>query len=365
MQKFPSKVAFQSHRDRSHNDGKGKHKCPYCETTFYLKNYLDQHLKDFHPETLGKFRMSNCPHCSSKFKSQTLLWIHLRQEHAAEIVNCKACERSFASDKYLHSHIKTKHPDETNALFGCPHCSKTFSSKRLLLYHEDFVHHEKSLDIEKPYGCSVIHCTKRFRDKWCSVRHSTYHVKHNESIEEKLKAKSDGKAVTKPSREKKDENELLKDEDRFQCQTCGKLINAKARGKHLQKHQEERMDHVCKLCYKKYPTEGKLRAHERKHRDYSVQCPIENCKKMVKSRVLKLHINSVHYGKRHECSQCGKSFSAPGDLMLHVRGTHQGIKMECCVCGKDFNRSSDRNRHERQVHSFERNKSEVNLPPPH
>ena len=354
LQKFPSRLEFQSHRDKLHDDGKGKHKCTHCEKTFYMKNNLTQHLKSYHPETLGKVQELGCPYCDSKLKSLKVFILHIQQNHPNEIVNCRACGGSFHGDKALLNHIKKKHPDDTNALFGCPHCFKSFPTERLQMFHEDIVHQELSLDVDKPYGCSVIHCTKRFRDKWCSARHSKFHIKYNETIEEKLKAKSDGIALVKPLKEKKIGNKLLKDEDCFQCPTCGKLINANDQ----RKHQEEHQDHICKLCDKNFPTKMKLNAHENKHRSYSVKCPFENCQKTLKSRVLKMHIKIVHHGKRYPCNQCGKSFSAPGDLTLHVRGTHLGIKAQCSVCGKDFNRSSDRNRHERQVHSFERNQPE-------
>ena len=356
--KFKNRPRFQAHRDMIHNDGKGKLACPHCESRFYLRRYLQQHIKDLHGETLGKEATRYCNLCDSKFISQAQWMMHRRQNHPDKVFDCGACGTTFTKESKLLSHLKNKHPDDPKLLLKCPHCVQTFPTERLLFYHIDSRHESLSLDVEKPFKCTLIHCTKRFRHAESAAEHSASHEKSFKSWQErqKLKPASDSTEVKAPENDTEGAAvKSLDDEDRFQCPTCGKLINVKDQRQHQEEHQER--DHICQICGKKFPASARLTNHiTRVHRSFRVKCPFENCQKMVKNIILKSHIEMVHSGIRHQCDLCDKSFSAHHDLLQHVKGTHRGMTVQCSVCGKDFNRTSDRNRHERQVHSFERTK---------
>ena len=347
LKKFQNRPKFQSHRDKVHNDGKGGLACPHCKSRFYLKQYLDEHIKELHSETspLEKMREKDCPHCGSKFKTQTLLVKHCRQNHPDEIFDCAACERSFQSETSYAAHVRRSHSDDTNFKRSCPHCIKTFPTERMLFYHVDVVHPELSLDVDKPFECTLLHCAKRFRDEKSAKQHSLFHEKLSKTVDKKLLRKNYYEKIT-------DEEESFGEEDCFQCPTCGKLIKTKNQQRHQEQHQEE----TCQTCGKKFP-KNRLGSHiEKRHKSYRIKCPFDGCQKMVQTILLKVHIKTVHQGKRHQCEQCDKSFSMRSDLQQHIKGTHEGIKSPCSVCDKDFNRASDRNRHEREVHSFDRNK---------
>ena len=130
LKKFPTIGAFQRHRDRIHNDGKGSLQCRHCESRFYLKCFLDEHMRNMHPETNDKRQEFGCLHCDSKFKSKALLMLHRRENHPDELAGCRFCGYTLINENALLAHIKENHLNDDNVYWNCPHCVKTFVTER-------------------------------------------------------------------------------------------------------------------------------------------------------------------------------------------------------------------------------------------
>ena len=48
---------------------------------------------------------------------------------------------------------------------------------------------------------------------------------------------------------------------------------------------------------------------------------------MSSAQYLKIHINSIHNGKKdHKCDSCGKSFSEAGSMRRHINLVHNPKK---------------------------------------
>ena len=41
-----------------------------------------------------------------------------------------------------------------------------------------------------------------------------------------------------------------------------------------------------------------------------------------------MHLDAIHYGKRHACGQCGKEFKYVQQLRMHIKKKHPGAADE-------------------------------------
>lgn len=80
------------------------------------------------------------------------------------------CAREFKSKYNLKRHINTRHL--FLRIFKCPICSKQLVSKQNLIEHK-FIHSG-----EKPYGCKVQGCGKRYRQLSQLSVHRKLHLTH-------------------------------------------------------------------------------------------------------------------------------------------------------------------------------------------
>ena len=51
---------------------------------------------------------------------------------------------------------------------------------------------------------------------------------------------------------------------------------------------------------------------------------------------LKVHIWSVHLGKKVQCERCDDQAGAGSALRAHIAALHKGIRYKCDICGQTF-----------------------------
>lgn len=75
--------------------------CQHCPKTFYLRRYLDKHLK-MH----SGVRDYRCDACGHAFKSQSNLEFHRRIHTGYKPYRCELCDVAFAQKNSLNVHMK-------------------------------------------------------------------------------------------------------------------------------------------------------------------------------------------------------------------------------------------------------------------
>ena len=71
-----------------------------------------------------------------------------------------------------------------------------------------------------------------------------------------------------------------------------------------------------------------------------------------------VHVKHVHEGIRIPCDQCDKKYSTNQSLKLHIRTVHEGRRdWKCVSCEKEFAHSKDLKSHIKKVHESEPRKS--------
>lgn len=126
------------------------------------------------------------------------------------------------------------------------------------------------------------------------------------------------------------------DEQRFQCDTCGKKFKSQATHQHHMKLHQADFDHKCDQCDARFKSIHYLRGHMRVHSDErKFVCSL--CAMGFKRKEqLARHIR-MHQGIRFACPLCpGVSFTDKGYLKEHHERVHIGIRYRCDDCGKTY-----------------------------
>lgn len=126
------------------------------------------------------------------------------------------------------------------------------------------------------------------------------------------------------------------DEQKFQCESCGKKFKSEATYHHHLKMHQADFDHKCEICDARFKSIHYLRGHMKVHSDVKdYVCSI--CSQAFKRKEqLRRHLR-MHEGIRFGCPLCpGVSFMDKGYLKEHHERVHIGIRYRCDVCYKDY-----------------------------
>ncbi|XP_028138058.2 zinc finger and BTB domain-containing protein 40-like [Diabrotica virgifera virgifera] len=167
-------VDVQKHVTIQHN-----FECKYCNKSFITVEGIESHDNKVH------FVRVKCEHCTTSYRSEEQLQLHIKAKHCLECsfcdksfisiddlkfhdkyvhltVECQHCGIFFRSDKELDKHLKAKHHIE------CSFCDKSFTSIKQANAHVRYVH---SVQCE--------HCDSYFRsdkelDQHINLKHCFY-----------------------------------------------------------------------------------------------------------------------------------------------------------------------------------------------
>ena len=249
--------------------------------------------------------------------------------------------------------------DQTEKVYICPKCGKTFSTDRNLKDHLRHVHRPRQL-------CDI--CPQSFSTSWNLHRHK--------------------------------QNVHCNSESKVQCDQCHKSLKNR---EHLQAHKSScpkrtHQERECQKCNRIFTTTSNLRRHIiRQHKinsnngDFMIvtkiikkyrkvtkkficfMCP--QLKKFSSNFSLKRHIHSIHQGhtdriivgssifylsmeqqqkmkeRTEDCLLCQEKFECVDDLRDHKR-IHHGIDThQCQNCDKTFKKQGSLRVHVHRVHS--------------
>ena len=140
---------------------------------------------------------------------------------------------------------------------------------------------------------------------------------------------------------------------RFTCLNCEKVcMNFSV----LKAHMKKKHGGInCGHCGSAYSTIYSLKKHIQKNHGglprksscstKSVIC--EHCGKLVKSKMIKRHVDLYHSEGVAMCEECGESFQNKMILSEHKRTKHG---LNCDLCGKQFKTKKDLIIHNRNIH---------------
>ncbi|XP_063734875.1 zinc finger protein 1035 [Eleginops maclovinus] len=297
---FPSPQLFLSHlkshdtaggieHGRESKDGDLSHGfiCPDCHQCFASATDLICHFAT-HPN--GSFECKSTLPSGSKLEDQD----HLHVSNSATAFECTQCGQSFLGrDTFRQHHCSHEQPTTMEAkcsnpsaktslqthqaaateeeevdvlgedLYNCPVCSMEFSSKSVLLEHQNKLH-----GTDKPYICKL--CGKMFARSRYLREHERRHRQKNTS---------------------------LQDTEKFICSQChNKFSTAQDLSFHMRSHAEnEDGEFRCDMCYKSFNKWSHLKKHQESHMGQVV----------------------------YECTECDKAFAFPHLLEEHQQ-THVG-----------------------------------------
>ncbi|KAI8431641.1 hypothetical protein MSG28_016120 [Choristoneura fumiferana] len=112
----------------------------------------------------------------------------------------------------------------------------------------------------------------------------------------------------------------------------------------------KRVEEICEICGKGYPSSTWLKYHQRTHTgERPYKCP-ECPKSYMTPAALQSHSVSHTGVRRWQCSQCPKTFLHQSSIYKH-KLVHTGEKpFECHICNKTFTQSGSLATHVKYVH---------------
>ncbi|XP_046551502.1 zinc finger protein 639-like [Haliotis rubra] len=293
-------------------------------------------------ETSSSFRIG-----AMEFNTETLYSLIIEEKSETEYL-CKNCKEVLPDKERAVMHMDVHHP------YRCSVCSRTFGTIG------DFREHRKTAHGE------VLYCTR------CTF--STPLIS---------KLQRHVKAVHNPY-----ESSASKF-DNCVCHICGMTFTVwDSAGNHMEEvhgitHIAREGDLRCPICNYLSGSKTSFRNHMKKHAGLYIHCKFEGCKyKSVLSRLVDLHYDRVHLGKRsfpcpfegcnvrskkkteldihmnishykirkYKCEQCGKGFMAKKHLYVHLRIHSDSKPVQCNFCDYRCRQKSSLNWHMKKRH---------------
>lgn len=333
-ERFQFKFQQQRHIKRHVILKQELYKCEDCNKAFVTQQEFTSHMKRAHEkhahkssevtaiEEEGIFR---CSKCNRKFEERHMCQRHILRHLAllkGKDFPCQKCDKifqKFSSQVFLDKHQVRHEPKPVieSEPIKCDHCNRTFKTQRLMARHKN-----RQLALkEGKFQCSI--CSERYSSKAVLMSHEEKHKKMLENQDER------------PPPIVVERN----DHTAFKCPECAMLFNFKrSYYSHAKRHINIRNGTFkCNICDKVCASNANLATHLRRHKTGEIKdCqpavvdrPFEctKCdKKFAKKHLLKKHtkMHEAFEKGTFQCMDCLKYLGSIGSLEQHQRGHCKG-----------------------------------------
>ncbi|XP_029513834.1 zinc finger protein 184-like isoform X1 [Oncorhynchus nerka] len=294
--------------------------------------------------------------CDAKSKER-----HMRKSHREEykqslqqtdtLFTCYVCDRTFSSSEELTQH-QASHSLE-DKLFRCTHCQGSFRT------FSELTVHRRQLCKERQCACKncgmVLRCPNQLHTHCL-----TQHPQLMEEEDDDTKTHRCGKC----GRRFEMEVELVLHQENFVGHRhCDAKVPAKTRGSPPKKvsvaepKSAEREAANGEKSGKaddggeELVAKGGKRPGLPHKEELQIPCPESECDLMFSSvALLRAHKKEKHRRpplKTHPCSECEESYTRPEQLKAHMAMAHGYGQHNCPTCGKTFGRESNLKAHQK------------------
>ena len=321
-------------------------------------------------ETLTALKVSNdseCEICCETFDTKALLVQHYGSAHKNYLATnhkvkdqfaliSKLSEKSSELKAQIKSQIKEKWELDSNLLYQCDICEKTFYKTQKLRDHMKDIHvwnhegkpkmyHENKIIEPKERGEI---CGNKFKNL---INHTKKHRKIEQESTSKWKCEKCDKTFLKNRNLQIHFQNTHGEKNKIPCPQCGKVfIRYNSISRHIRDVHEKRHAHKCDICHKTFNRPVHLNEHMQLFHSNNQRNQCDICEKTFVD--INLHKMSVHTQKipQHKCNICEKYFHSKCILNAHYKQVHEKRNFQCIFCRIELKSRAGLGAHYRHLH---------------
>lgn len=322
---------------------KGPHQCSYCPRRFFKKNRLKNHHHGHKTNTLLL-----CSRCGQYFGFTKLSQHHKNCTGTTELKTGSASPNGDVCKSTLQTRqnvrIMPLKSNETQMLhFKCPHCTKRFRYRSLLLRH--IVSHTGV----QPYAC--MHCGHTFGSRTMCLQHEAFCDGVNEEGQSKVKGAAATQLSKTPTLRETVQKPQAQGEADYKCKFCTKtFMKSRNLRRHILTHNEVN-PYRCKACDSCFSRYDHLKVHQTrckgKKTRLEVCIPKISLDDVGKGWQNKFGMKPAEKQETFECEVCSRSFSTQSKLSRHFTMFHAVKLFKCARCGSSFTHEKSLKKHKK------------------